>query len=368
MIDKKTQRMIKEGLIRIFTDRPDIIDFPVYYLPLNDPTETESLKQLGLTIRTLHDIPELPWPDENCIICTEDHMSAILDFQVKPFIFLVHEKKMNDRFNLIPRHESMGFSEYVTAYVLFNVPDSPHALRSFSQVIILNHMDFSGPTTVRPNLKQSMEKEIEKLSDSSRLIHFHDKASLEMQGIGLTNEQKQRLQTYWMSYASTPLKNAWTAKELGKQAIYASPFEDSQIGLASDILAYLSNIAVPCHYFVRSRFKDGFGISSMRRVTRDKPIFSVLSYDRLYRTFIEPLGDMGDLTPHFRRGHIRYFWQKSGINRHSLPDNPFERLKIAHARHVERTYVTPAWVGEKTYLRDGVEHEIVTDDIPLRVR
>lgn len=349
MIDKSSQRFIKEGLIRIYKDMPEALSYPVYYLPLNDPADPENIKQLGLTIHALHGIPHLPWPDDNCIICTEDHLTAILGKDTTLFLFIVREKEHSF---LIDLDSVIDNVEHFKMYALFINPIT-RGMESFNQSITMSHsrIDAIVPETI---------------SAANQLI--------QLRNLVKTPQESEQIRQYWHSYSQYKYTSAWLAqssKERVTREFRDIEYQSSKtptMGLASDILASLSNIAVPCHYFVRSRFKDGFGTSSLRRVTKEKPIFSVISYNRLYRTFIEPSGDVNEITPHFRRGHIRYFWQKSGINRFALPDNPFERLKIAQIQKVERIYVTPSWVGEKFYLRNGIEHEIVTDDVPLRNR
>ena len=154
------------------------------------------------------------------------------------------------------------------------------------------------------------------------------------------------------------LEEFWCALELGSKL--------AQPGLASDILAYLSNICVPCHYIVKSRFKSGFGTTGkMKRATKNMPIFSFITFDRLYTTFVDG-GDAPPLSPHFRRGHIRHLWKESGLNRHLIPNDPIVRIKLAHAHKVRRVYIPPTWVGCQHYEDNDCRHEIITQEMPLR--
>ena len=99
-------------------------------------------------------------------------------------------------------------------------------------------------------------------------------------------------------------------------------------------------------------------------MTRAKPIFSVIAYDRLYQQLVG--GDhQHEVAPHFRRGHIRHYWKKAGLNRFALPISPVDRMKLVHRHRVERVYIPPMWIGDKVYEVDGVTHEIVTENIPL---
>ncbi|MHA2279528.1 MAG: hypothetical protein ACXAC5_01365 [Promethearchaeota archaeon] len=343
MIDKRTQRYIKEGLLAIFRDNPQAMDYPVYYLPMNEPTNTKSIKQLGMAIRSLHGIPEIPWPEQNCIICTEDHVAAMLEYPIQTFILFLHEDKMNKRFNCIPRDKKWGPTEFMTTYVVF-VDQKRGAIRTFSEMVTMTHItEFDAQV----DTETSIANQISRMPSMNR-------------------EQERRLRTYWLSYCNGTMEEGWLARRIGRQQEFPNPYGDAQMGLASDILGYLANVAVPCHYFVQTTFPEGFGPGPVRRAMRDKPIFSVIAYDRLHRTFIGDVEHQGGTkAAHFRHGHLRHHWKRAGINRFSLPDDPFERLKIVHQRRVERSYVTPTWVGETEYIVDGVVHRIITEDIPL---
>lgn len=336
MIDRQTQRFIKEGLLSIYRAYPKAIDYAVYYLPF----EHHSFKEIGMSIRSMHGIPEIPWPEEDCIICTEDHVSTLLEHDVKLFIMILHTKDFKDRMNLIPKGEDCGVVEPMEFFNVALLPGAPgkSPINIMRKQITLVHREGTYHCPVTD----------EYLQNKADQFPF------------ATAEQKNRLQSYWKAVNAPTFDGIWVAKEMGL------PNQD-QMGLASDVLGYLANIVVPCHYFVKSEFEDGFGTRAQRRVTRGKPIFSVISYDRLHRTFLDADDNYqgGTVEPHFRRGHIRHHWKKAGINRHALPESPIERMKIVHQKHVERSYVSPMWVGKNVFSIDGVTHEIMTKEMPL---
>lgn len=332
MIDKQTQRFIKEGLLAIYRAHPEAIEYAVYYLPF----EHHGFEEIGESIRSMHGIPEIPWPEENCIICTEDYISSLLGSDIKLFIMILHTKEAKNRF---PGTEG-EIVEPLEFFRVFLEPGEPGKAPIYidRQQIALIHKEatYSCPIT---------EQYLQNSADEHPL--------------DMTNEQKEKLKSYWRATIAPTFEGIWVARMM------SLPNQD-QMGLASDILGYLANIVVPCHYFVKSTFKNGFGSKSQKRITRCKPIFSVISYDRLHRTFIQGNEDCHDSVEfHFRRGHIRHHWKRAGISRLSLPDSPIERMKIVHANRVERTYIQPMWIGKNEFEIDGMKHEILRDEIPL---
>lgn len=335
MIDKRTQRFIKEGLLAIYHQYPEAIEYTVYYLPF----EHHTFKEIGLSIRSMHGIPEIPWPEEDCIICTEDHVSTLLEHDVQLFIMMLHTKKYKDRVNAVPKAEDCGIIEPIEFFnVLLMTPAGKPIISISRKQVTLVHREGTFDCSVTE----------EYLTNKAEQFPY------------ATDVQREKLKSYWKAVNAPSFEGIWIAKEMGL------PNQD-QMGLASDVLGYLANIVVPCHYFVKSEFEEGFGTKAQRRVTRGKPIFSIISYDRLHRTFLKDDDDYqgGTVEPHFRRGHVRHHWKKAGLNRHALPISPLERMKLVYKHHVERSYVPPTWIGENVFSIDGVTHEILTSEMPL---
>ena len=129
-----------------------------------------------------------------------------------------------------------------------------------------------------------------------------------------------------------------------------------------------AHLAVPCHYLCRV-VPGTIGSGDVRRHYRaGGEIMAWLRFDRLYRqvlsdghtdTCAEPT------EPHYRRGHLRHLWGKSGINRHTLPKDAADRIALAINRRVTRVYVSPAWIGPDEIMLDGMRVKILAGDLKL---
>ena len=268
---------------------------------------------------------------------------------------IVHEKQLKDSLT-----SEMSDFENVEPMEFYTVVYSP-ATRQIS--IMPNYT-----TMVRVATAKNITPEEAKESWARQITHLQKFYEHEF-----TEEQKNAFREYWLhSMPRDPERNGcWLAASIDPAELHAHKFNahepNLQAGLANDIFSYLSNIVVPCHYVVRSRFEKGFGpTGKLKRMTKHKPIFSVISGERIYRQFVEPSGDASLKCPHFRRGHIRHHWKAAGINRFLLPPDPVLRIRLVHEKQVPRSYIPPTWVGEGKWLVDGVLHEIVTEEIPLR--
>jgi hypothetical protein len=139
-------------------------------------------------------------------------------------------------------------------------------------------------------------------------------------------------------------------------------------GLAADFLAYLANLAIPCHYMLRSKPKKGFGpTGEIKRLTRDKAIFSVIPHERLYHVLNGKSDEGQPHASHFRHGHIRHLWLKGipPVNRMFLPERPTDRIRLVHMNKVPRRYIHPVWVGDPNFVEEGFEFEVMVGEMPL---
>ena len=96
MLTALTRRLIKEGLISIYREHEDAMSFPVYYLPSIDKEPEE----IGLAARALQSLDSIPWPEEDCVIFTEDPLSFMLNYiyeegQVANMLGIVKEQKLH---------------------------------------------------------------------------------------------------------------------------------------------------------------------------------------------------------------------------------------------------------------------------------
>jgi len=358
MFTNTQRRFIKETLIHIYRKQPEMTKLPVWFLPFDDKPDESMIE----AVTALQDFVPLPWPDENCIILTENPwIEALCSDKAYSMLAFIHLKRNDDQYvdemmNQCQKHAYPDFfhgGHDIHTLTTTYYREQRNILFRSGQVF-LHHTDERIPMATAEQSCRDRAKEI---------------AGVLREEFGVSDpfiEQKcykrimRNLEVGGKTLIGTPkiLKNCWMARTLDDP-------EKEQFGLACNMLESLANIMVPCAYAVKSKFTEGFGTSSLRRLTKDKPIFSFISYDRLYKE----IGDNGEYTgprsPHFRRGHIRHFWQEAGINRHSLPADALARLCIVRDRRVRRTYIPPTWIGQKNFAGDGVEYEIVTKEIPL---
>lgn len=344
MFDQVTQRLIKEGLLAIYREHPHLVHSTVYYLPLGD----KPLEEIGASINVMHQLNTIPWPDTSCIICAEDHVAQlVLPNELRTLILLVRDARLSDRYRRVPRADHVDAVEPIQAYMSV-LQVSKNAIRVWNDNITLSHM--TGIVTTDKYLDQrAIEISALSLQRGFDGIPYN------------VDEIQNRLKKYWRAQIGTGLACGWHAHTLGGQSHFLST--QNGMGLAADILGYLSNIVFPCHYVLKSRFADGFGPPKIRRIMQSKPIFSVISYERLFAEYSKTARHTGyEVSPHQRRGHLRWYWQKALINRMSLPRRAEDRLKIAIEKRVPNTYIHPAWVGERTFEDGDIRHEIVTEE------
>lgn len=137
--------------------------------------------------------------------------------------------------------------------------------------------------------------------------------------------------------------------------------DSAQAGLF-DLLCALTVLVTPCRYEVRSRLSAGFGPGPLRRLIQNKPIFSVITRDRLYAEYQAAGGDHAVIRPHERDGFVRWLWKAAGIDRHTLPRDPSERLRIAIDNKVRPVSVAATWVGDRTFKTGEWDHEVIFDE------
>jgi hypothetical protein len=121
-------------------------------------------------------------------------------------------------------------------------------------------------------------------------------------------------------------------------------------------LFVLANLATACGYRVTQTKGCGFGMPSLKRRTKGARIVNYVSFERLFRERVLEDGELATAKkPHKRRGHYRFLWKQSGIDRRLLPKTAHERLLVALKRKVRKIYVNPCWVGRGDW-GDGDDH------------
>jgi len=335
MIGKVWQRLIREALITIYRNpRTEFAKpLPVYYFAFDGDVE-----RVGLGVQSLQAIEQIPWPDDACIILAEDVAASLIckDDTVRSLVWMVYSKNLKV---MLARPESSELV-YVGAAMLIDG-------RLVHTQPTLHWLEHMGPEHFEdPDRADSKNKTIQVLTEICDDL-----------GVETTPE---RYDDYLNRVIVQKDCSAWVAFD--QESKQAKP------GLAADFLAYLANLAIPCHYMLRSRPKKGFGpTGEIKRLTRGKPIFSVIPHERLYHV-LNSKHDGGPVARHFRRGHIRHLWKKGipALDRLLLPDPPKDRIRLVHMHQVPRVYVHPTWVGSPNFEEDGFDFEVMTGEMPLR--
>lgn len=336
MLTKGWQRLVRECLIRIYRDERTrhALHFPVYYFAYHGDVKT-----LGLAVQSLQQIPQIPWPDKQCIILAESAPASIMYPGLKSLTWIIH----NENHQTLSVHPEC--SDFAHCGATFLIEGQVYQTKP--RIYFLVH-------------QEAIENGIVP-SQKTALLAAKDIAdkSAEAWGSGRQEADTEAYADYLSRTCVWGSRSRWVAFDL--------PDKDPQAGLAADFLAYLSNLAIPCHYMVKTRFKQGFGpTGEMKRLTAAKPIFSIVNFERLHKVYAKTGAETGiELDPHFRRGHIRHFWKEAGLDRLVLPVAHSERMLLVHRRQVRRRYIQPQWIGDPEFSSDGCDFEIVTKDMPL---
>lgn len=340
MVTKLQQRLMKEVLIKAYQMKPETISWPVYFVPF----APINIRDHAKLVRSMHELPHIPWPDESCIILAEDPSAEILDHGVKIMVGLFHDNSEVQRFENMPRVESIGDIEPLNFICSFKMAGSNTVHIMTKKCVMMYRMGVQWGD----DKEESMDRQMARIKSGAP---YSD----------ISPEQEERIREYVWYGSPFGLDNFWHAKNWNDK----TESFDEEVGFATDVFNYLINLISPCHYVVKSKFKNGFGTRAMRRATRDKPIFSLIPFQRVYREVQSPGGNGEPKSPHFRRGHVRHLWKEAGINRFRLPESPIERIKLIAQKRVRRIYVSPAWVGNRFFADEGMDYEMVVDEWEL---
>lgn len=337
MTSKPHRRLVKESLIHIYNNSrlKSSINFPVYYFSFDD----KNLDSLKVAVQAMQKMPEIPWPDDDCVILCEDPFSALSSKFGKIDFFALTWVVRIKNLDILSGTKQLPHLFYLGHTILFNkqIHHIEPELVSFFKVQIDIEKKF-----------KSHEEYLDFASD--RLIRDMKKLS--------TNFDSEDLRKIYKDYVNRVCVSngeAWST--------FNTASKTEEPGRAADILAAMSNIMIPCNYYVHNEFIGGFGPGPIRRITEGKPILSIIPADRLYCQYENAARTLNsEIAPHFRRGHIRHFWQESGIDRLKLPDNPEERLLLAVIKKVRRKYIHPQWIGSQEFINDDCKYRIITGE------
>ncbi len=368
--------MLKEALIALYRENPKWLSFPIYYLPFNE----ESVEVLGEAVEAFQEMEQLPWPDHKCVILTEEGYEYCTTKESQFLTTLVFDRSKPHPPLDVPENVDEVSRSGDLIWMATTHLSKDNKIRHIPLgYYVLQHIDM--PTMYLHDAGQ--DGKIELVNGKHETVKmFPEQAMEEMWQIMETIKKgfakntadefaldsnltwktlAERFEQYQNKIAPPRMKQFWSMIP----TINSSNVEKSSIStrnsflFAANILADLINIVMPCGHMVRMKFDDGFGCKSLRHIITGKPIFTFINYERLYQATVNDNAN-GDRTvsPHHRRGHIRYLWKKAGVNRLALPIRAKDRILLAKAKGVERVHVSPAWIGPTSLMVDGMLYDI----------
>lgn len=314
MIGKHWMRLLREGLLKLYSEFPQFRDYTVYYMA----AAADKFAQAA-AVRSLHALDFLPWPEEACIIALEE--SAISPTGARILGLYVYFGQSR----VCVTGVDSG-SQAVAMLVHYVVGQEGNAIRhGVIEQCAVYRRDF--------DMGELSPEEIvaQELAEAG----------------GDRSEGYAEYIARCMPYGKGEM---WMGLLLGEDGFVSN----IEVGVA--VLASLANLATPCHYRVLAQSK-GFGSKAVRQAIQAKPFICIVAFDRLYTTQ-SSASDGHPKTPHSRCGHIRHLWKEAGLNRNALPPEPEKRLRLVADHHVRRIYVHPTWVGARTYEADGLTYDI----------
>ena len=143
--------------------------------------------------------------------------------------------------------------------------------------------------------------------------------------------------------------NPSQAKDLHNvQTLCLDCSRDFEIAIAAFLL--------PCFYCVRVTSEEHH--KGKARVLNGFSIYRCLTPNRLHRVYQGVKDAVYEVPPHPRRGHMRYHWARSGIDRHQLPSDMHERLELIERKRVTWSFVRATWVGDQSFRVDNLRYEV----------
>lgn len=309
-------RLIKEFYLAL-RHLPETVDYPAYFFPVDRLSGDD---ELAACVDTINDLPSFPWPDIPCVMFVEQRSKLDVD---------PDERDEGDG-PVDTRNDSLH-AYLVGADGHVSLWDCVHWIET-SEIEIGGMWD--GLLTRIPTAGADFGE-----SGTPHTNPFHMVS-------GYPPALQVRTASAWMIDGEFKTAGMAVAKQSAKRALHYNP----------QLIEDCANLVFPCGYIVRTTFQEGFGPGPFRRRTAGKSILSIVNYDRVYSTLASP-GE-GHVSPHDRRGHIRWHWKAAGIDRNKLPIDHRGRLRVAMENRVAKSYVSPTWVGRRTAESEGLKHEI----------
>lgn len=379
MISKLTLGLIKQGLINIYKNWFETVQWPVYVLGdksslgEGESSDSEHLETAS-AIKTLHQLDDIPWPDTQCIIvspCTVSWADSLLGQEEYVNFYIYNEKESQRLFKHVRKDAwKKNFRTWdnidrgyffdiqyirkdgrchVSPLDLIYGPNPLSRERIVQNVHIFSH---KVATRVTCAAKGWMPKEVREgrnvelsppdwISDEQR--EEYDAEFLKMHDY---------IRSFYLACVPDNVDKIWLSSAGGENEAYG-------FCPATDALAMFVPMVFPCGYKVKAAMPEGIGPPRIRKATRGKQMFCFIGYERLYRAAKDSGADVEyHVEPHFRRGHIRHLWKEAGIDRFTLPQDHMSRHLLALQRGVRRVRVHPAWIGPKQFKTLGLDVEI----------
>jgi hypothetical protein len=339
MFTKHHQRLLKELLMEFYRTFPHAIDWPVYYVPWDD----KGIPEARLAVRTMQALKEVPWPEDTCIVVAEESLSSIVYEGDADSLVAYAPIEMDHR---PPNIDGLYY------YMAVTIEDGRIKFkRSFFGLrrLLINDQFVTASSL---NVDSFLGEVVRRLEHEYQLK---------------TPVLRHRMKEFSRLLLPQSGREQWIAFGLDiddERQIMRTKGEVSPM-TASDMFLHMSNMVFPSHYIVRSSFREGFGSPSMKKKTKGKPFFSVISFDRLYGALPQKDPEY-QVRPHFRRRHPRHLWKKVGLDRFKLPKDPLARALLVEEHCVPTIIIPPMWIGNPEFATEGVDHRIITEKLEMR--
>ncbi len=318
VIGKHWMRLLREGLLRLYSEFPTLRDCTVYYMATNEGDWTTR----ATAVRSLFSLEFLPWPEATCIIAVEEPQVH----PTEPACLTLVARTSMSQYNA-----ATSLSDAQTIETLVSVAVAGNAGKSLIGEVGQLGVFRKHYTPEFASAEEAME-------------------ALRKRNPSIGHTRGTAYAEYYANCMPLHEGDVWQGL-LHKDGKWTQNIEAGIV-----VLSALANLAVPCHYRVLAQ-SNGFGNKATREAIRAKPFICIVAFDRLYTTQSTD-GDGPPKKPHARCGHIRHLWKEAGLNRNALPPEPEKRLRLVADRRVRRIYVHPTWVGARTYEADGLSYDI----------
>lgn len=279
--------------------------------------DKKTCADVGLACRAIHETEQLPWPDENCVVASEGWPVA-------------------DTLAIVARHGSTNRATILTI-VYGRGPQLRH------RIIDTYAYATYDPPVPSDLFRQSVERDLltacrDEGIDPLSVVRNPEAYSVEAHGaVGDIATLAEHL------FPPPPIAHLWVSAP--------------RAFLSGFFLVYaLANLATACGYRVRGVRKNGYGKPSLKKRTQGGDVLFNVPFERIHTESVAK--NLCTVAPHSRRGYWRHEWKRAGLDRLTLPRELWRRMQLAFARSVRRVYVSPCWVGPRTWFDRSYDYAI----------